>query len=76
MKKFRLILSVVLALSLMVTNSAFVFGSYDGTARARPQLCDPHTDPEAVNVWKVSPERISLSYSGTTDTFSIDHWST
>lgn len=27
-----------------------------------------------VNVWKVSPERISLSYSGTTDTFSIDHW--
>lgn len=27
-----------------------------------------------VNVWKVSPERISVSYTGTTDTFSIDHW--
>lgn len=27
-----------------------------------------------VNAWKVSPERISLTYSGTTDTFSIDHW--
>lgn len=27
-----------------------------------------------VYAWKVSPERISFSYSGTTDTFSIDHW--
>lgn len=26
--------------------------------------------------WEVSPERINLSYSGTVDTFSIDHWST
>lgn len=50
MKKFRLILSFVLALSLMVTSSAFVFASYDDTARARPQLCDPYTDPEAVIV--------------------------
>lgn len=48
MKKFRLILSFVLALSLMVTSSAFVFAAYDDTARAQPQLCDPYTDPEAV----------------------------
>lgn len=28
------------------------------------------------NVWKVSPERMTLTYSGTTDSFGIDHWST
>lgn len=26
------------------------------------------------SAWEVSPERIALSDSGTTDTFSIDHW--
>ena len=28
------------------------------------------------NAWKVSPERMTLTYSGTTDSFGIDHWST
>ena len=28
------------------------------------------------DAWKVSPERITLSYGSNYDTFKIDHWST